>query len=517
MLPYDGEPVQAPSTSAWTWDPTYSLYFNHSTQQWAKPRPDGGWDYAGGDDSAAVTVQPQQPRDDESLPVAPAADQDDHPPRADDRTSHRAQVSYGDVDQAPSPTTVPEEQLWPASDDDDPDPADRFSSAPLLRLVVQRRPDPTVLPLAHTVASLDPAEPVSIGRDKSFERRIRLRELAVSKTHCTLFWASNAADPDAAASDDDDGKGGYWAVVDNASTHGTFVADERGENEVRLSDPKVASTPRRLHHLDTIRMGSTTFAVHIHASFACTACTVASDSSNLIPLVASPSDSAPPAPAPAYTGSRTKAQKEQDRREQMALLRGKLLKPAPGTSSSSSTTAASSSAATASTAGAAKTPTSSPFIDRAAARRERNAHAAPTPFFAVPGRTASATAAAAAPASAPPARPAPADPFASDSRGARLLGKLSGAGAGAAGGVGGASGAGAGAGAGLGTLVEARTYAGEARDVRPGLGSRALVVGVERVGEARSVGGPGAGAGDGKRDWRGEGRERSYKRLREGA
>lgn len=250
MLPYDGEPVQAPSTSAWAWDDRYSLYFNSGTKQWARPRPDGGWDYAGGDDTAAATApeQPNQPRDAHSHPAAANQDDDDDQPRADDRSSHRAQVSYDDVDQAPPAAAVPEEQLWPASDDDEPDPADRLASAPLLRLVVHRRPDPAVLPLAHTVASLDPAEPVSIGRDKSFERRIRLRELAVSKTHCTLFWAPHA-DPDAAH---DDADGSYWAVVDNASTHGTFVADERGENEVRLSDPKVASTPRRLHHLECV-------------------------------------------------------------------------------------------------------------------------------------------------------------------------------------------------------------------------------------------------------------------------
>ncbi|GAA5891150.1 hypothetical protein JCM8208_002518 [Rhodotorula glutinis] len=515
MLPYDGQPVQAPSTSAWAWDPTYALYFNRSTNQWAKPRPDGGWDYARGDNdkAAAPREQPQEPRDDDDpQPALAEHDDADGQPRVDERTSHRAQVSYDDVDQAPPATAVPEEQLWPASDDDDDD---RFSSAPLLRLVVLRRPDPAVLPPAHTVASLDPAEPVSIGRDKSFERRIRLRELAVSKTHCTLFWARG--DGDGAQGEED---GGHWAVVDNGSTHGTFVGGgEGGESEVRLSDPKVASTPKRLHHLDTIRTGSTTFAVHIHPSFACTACTIASDSSNLIPLVAAPSDSALAAPTPpAYTGSRTKAQKEEDRREQMALLRGKLLKPAPGTSStapSSSTSAASTSTPRA----AAKPAASSPFIDRAAARRERNAHATPSPFFAVPGRTSSSTATAAA---AAPARPKPAaaaaaaDPFASDSRGARLLSKLSGSAGPAAGST---PSAGASAGAGLGTLVEARTYAGsgEARDVRPGLGSRPLVVGVERVGEARSSGGAaGAGAGEGKRDWRGEGRERSYKRLREG-
>ncbi|KWU42985.1 hypothetical protein RHOSPDRAFT_10769, partial [Rhodotorula sp. JG-1b] len=130
-----------------------------------------------------------------------------------------------------------------------------------------------VLPPAHKVASLDPGEPVSIGRDKSYERRIRLRELAVSKSHATLFWTVVV--------------GGYWAIVDNASTHGTFVRAEGEKRFVRLSEAKVASVPHRLYHLDSIRIGSTTFSVHIHPSFACSVCSVASDSSNLIPLVTS--------------------------------------------------------------------------------------------------------------------------------------------------------------------------------------------------------------------------------------
>ncbi|TNY22590.1 hypothetical protein DMC30DRAFT_348699 [Rhodotorula diobovata] len=241
MLPYDGEPVHAPSTSAWQWDAAYSLYFNPTTQQWAKPRPDGGWDYAGGVATEA-----------ESQPEA-AAEAGDEGTRDRVTTttsrSRRAQVGYGDVDEGNPPPegapAVPEDQRWPGSPSRSPSPSppDPFAHAPLLRLVVHRRPPPSVLPPPQSVASLDPAEPVSIGRDKSFERRIRLRELAVSKTHCTLFWA---VEPEA----DDRG---YWAVVDNASTHGTFVGGgERGHSEVRLSEPKVASVPSQLHHLECV-------------------------------------------------------------------------------------------------------------------------------------------------------------------------------------------------------------------------------------------------------------------------
>ncbi|GAA5827621.1 hypothetical protein JCM3770_006874 [Rhodotorula araucariae] len=501
MLPYDGEPVQAPSTSAWQWDVRFSLYFNPATQQWAKPRADGGWDYANGVDNNGEEAPGGQD------PAKEVESKDDEPVEENEverPAPRREQVGYNDVDDGGDPEAVPAEQVWPGSDDDGAQP-DPFAKAPLLRLVVHRRPEPSVLPSAQTVASLDPSEPVSIGRDKSFERRIRLRELAVSKTHCTLFWA---LDPETA-------DGGYWAIVDNASTHGTFVSSHRGGKEMRLSEPKVASVPSRLHHLDTIRVGSTTFLVHIHPSFACSACSVASDSSNLIPLVTLPAGDASKPATPTYT-SKTKEQKEQDRREQMALLKGKLLQPVPaGAAKGVSHPAAT---------GQSASPTA-PFVDRAAARRHRHAGAAPappgprtrpstastaaaapSPFFTVPGR-ASGASFASAPA---PAVAAAADPFASDSRGAQLLSKLSRAAGGDA-----SATQGAGARAGLGTLVEARTYGpapGGAREARPGLGSKPLLVGVEKVSEARQGGGAGTGE---KRDWREEGRARSYKRFRE--
>ncbi|GJN92490.1 hypothetical protein Rhopal_005520-T1 [Rhodotorula paludigena] len=381
MLPYDGEPVQAPSTSAWQWAPAYGLYFNALTRQWAKPKPDGTWEYAdgvqegaGGDTEGGSAEQSEhgsQGAEERPADKADPAKEEVH--EGDKRGGREGQgrqlLQYDD--DGPALDALPPEQVWPGSDDDDaPAPPDPLAKAPLLRLVVDKRADSTVLPPAQCVASIDPGEPVSIGRDKSFERRIRLRELAVSKAHCTLFWALDPETED----------GGYWAVVDNASTHGTFLSSDRGDREIRLSEPKVASVPHRLHHFDTLRAGSTTFRVHIHASFACSSCSVASDSSNLIPLIATPSEDKS-STKPTFL-TKTKEQKEQDRREQMAGLRAKLLKPSSATSASSSSSSSNGTAAPSPAKSDSKpgqSPAKPTFIDRAAARRQRDAGSSSAP------------------------------------------------------------------------------------------------------------------------------------------
>ncbi|GAA5889208.1 hypothetical protein JCM6882_000675 [Rhodosporidiobolus microsporus] len=486
-------PASHASTSAWQWVDSFGLYYNADTKQWAKPLPDGSWEYA--------DAQPA--------------------PKERERVSYEDVDEGGGGDESGGGEPLPEEQVWPGDEDEQDDPPpDPYAKAPLLRLVVIKRPDPSVLPPAQTVASIDPGEPVTIGRDKSFERRIRLKELAVSKVHCTLFWSVEPELED----------GGFWAVVDNGSTHGTFLSSE-GMGKTRLSEAKVASRPHRLRHLDTLHVGSTTFSLHIHASFACAACSVTSDSSNLIPLVASSADGAQSG-APAYAGTRTKEEKEQDRREQMKGLKDKFLKtdgkekkPAP-TSSSSATS-------------------SKPaFVDRAAARRQRDASAITTtarpssksskpaaagsfnPFFAVSGAAASF--------SAPPSRaspaPPPADPFAAESKGAQLLSKLTRPANGAASSPSTTAAAAAAAAPthrqpGLGTLIQPRTFdsagaGGGGRDARPGLGSRELVE-IEKVSQGRNGaggrggGGAGGGAAGEKRDWREDVREASRKRFRE--
>lgn len=189
----------------------------------------------------------------------------------------------------------------------------------------------------------------------------------------------------------------------------------------------------------------------------------------------------------------------------MAGLKAKLLKPASAAKPAGRPAA--SDPATSSDAAPAAKPKKTAFVDRAAARRQRDAGAAPppskpaiSPFFAVPGASSIATAAACSASTAKPSPPV--NPFATDSKGAQLLSKLGGGGGGTASSNGSTA-------SGLGTLLEARTYAAE-REARPGLGSRDLVVGVEKVAH-----GSNGAEGGVKRDWRDVGRERSYKRFRE--
>lgn len=225
----------------------------------------------------------------------------------------------------------------------------------------------------------------------------------------------------------------------------------------RVSSPRVRFSRELTRSTrSTLRIGSTTLSVHIHPSLSCDTCAVATDSSNLIPLLATESTSTttPDRPPESYT-TKTKSQKEQDRREKMRGLKDQFLKP-------SSKPAPTTTPSTPSTSSAPK-----PFIDRAAARRQRTGSSkpptpSPSPFFTVPGSAPSH--------SAPPTAPPP-NPFASSSRGALLLSKMSGEPSGNAGG-------------GLGTLIQAKSFDTKTtgREERPGLGSKKLVVIGEQVG-----------------------------------
>jgi hypothetical protein len=197
--------MQAASTSAWIWDPSTSLYYNPGTLCWAAPQADGTWKY--------------------STPVAP--------PRAS--PSPRPPSDTDSLDGEP---LLPEDQTWP--DEDLPAPSDAAippTTTPLLRLVVLRSP---VIPSPQSIVLVDSEIPLSIGRDKSFEARVRLKELLVSKAHATLFYGEEEG----------------WAVVDAGSTHGTFVRTGE-EGEVRLSESKMASVPRTLHHLEYVPLSPT--------------------------------------------------------------------------------------------------------------------------------------------------------------------------------------------------------------------------------------------------------------------
>ncbi|KAF8557428.1 hypothetical protein OG21DRAFT_1407100 [Imleria badia] len=138
----------------------------------------------------------------------------------------------------------------------------------------------SILHKSLSLAVLDAYAETQFGRDVappgSDTPRIRLKEMAVSKLHATVFW---------------DKARGEWAVVDMGSKHGTFLQSARHPDAepVRLSPPRMANIPRPLRHLDRLIVGSTTFLCHIHEDRTpCAECTWTDE--GVIPLFAVPKE-----------------------------------------------------------------------------------------------------------------------------------------------------------------------------------------------------------------------------------
>lgn len=110
---------------------------------------------------------------------------------------------------------------------------------PILRLVVLSS---AFIPSPQAIASVDPASPLSIGRDRCHTPRLRLKEIEVSKAHAVVFWMNEGLENYGAA----EGEG--WAIADSGSTHGTFVRRKGVRGEKRLSEGKMASEPFALKH-----------------------------------------------------------------------------------------------------------------------------------------------------------------------------------------------------------------------------------------------------------------------------
>jgi hypothetical protein len=112
----------------------------------------------------------------------------------------------------------------------------------------------SILPKTQRIAIIDSYPELQFGRDVappgSQTPRLRLKEMEVSKLHATAYWDKSRSE---------------WLLVDMGSKHGTFHATSGdGSTMTRLSPPRIASMPRRLHHLDHFTIGSTTFIVHMH-------------------------------------------------------------------------------------------------------------------------------------------------------------------------------------------------------------------------------------------------------------
>lgn len=192
----------------WQWIESASLYYSQTTKTWAKSHSDGTWEYS----------STQQPNNDHEPPIASTST----------ATSHS------------TPFEVPLDQTWPSEEDEDPLPPIK---APLLRLVVVR----SSLLSPNSVALVDPDDGISIGRDKSYEKKIRLKELEVSKCHCVVFWLRGEQIEAVEMQDKAEGK---WMITDLGSVQGTFLQRKKeGDNritKVRLSEMRKASEPVEL-------------------------------------------------------------------------------------------------------------------------------------------------------------------------------------------------------------------------------------------------------------------------------
>mgnify|MGYP002385126902 CR=1 FL=1 len=93
----------------------------------------------------------------------------------------------------------------------------------------------------------------TIGRDRSDEPRIRLRDLSVSKFHSQIFYEPQSQE---------------FQIVDHGSQNGTFI------NDNRLSYSKCNSPPFTLSDGDSLKIGFVSLIVHYHTTwpYYCTTC-----------------------------------------------------------------------------------------------------------------------------------------------------------------------------------------------------------------------------------------------------
>jgi pSer/pThr/pTyr-binding forkhead associated (FHA) protein len=200
--------------------------------------------------------------------------------------------------------------------------------SPLCRLVVRSS---DVLPRSQRVAVLDGLDQLTIGRDALYnnEARLRLKELAVSKHHASVFFDTSRL---------------AWSIVDVGSMHGTFMSTANKDGDYtqkqRLSPSRVASFPRVLNHLDMITIGSTKFVVHLSLSEDCVV-----EEENRISLLHFPKDKKEAEKPPASSDD----PKQALAKLKQSLLAAKGHPPSPVASS----------------------PSDGSYIDRSARRRER--------------------------------------------------------------------------------------------------------------------------------------------------
>ncbi|KAJ3203774.1 hypothetical protein HDU82_006309 [Entophlyctis luteolus] len=135
-------------------------------------------------------------------------------------------------------------------------------SVGVLRLVAT---DPAAVRGAHVDIDVNGA--LYIGRDVcSVFPLLRLRELAVSRTHVRIA-AMRVLSADRREWHD------RVYVADLGSTHGTFVDGQR------VAEPKEIGRVVQVFHGTLLRVGSTSFEVHVHKEWPCASCSISSSAS----------------------------------------------------------------------------------------------------------------------------------------------------------------------------------------------------------------------------------------------
>ncbi|KAA1131157.1 hypothetical protein PGTUg99_018755 [Puccinia graminis f. sp. tritici] len=500
------QPTQI-NTQEWILDSASGLYWNNFYRVWAKYE-DEKWTYA---DQEGNLVD--KPDDGDTKPASPhqrsCAERWTKPRPMNGRREkvtyqgvyeeEEGELANHDLDRGRRQETGPKAVPQDDADDQEEGELDSIEEALLdfhdsipapepprpfpIRLLALPKARASTIDPNRNLLILQPGvdEPMVLGRDRTFEPSLRLKEMEVSKTHATFFWRA-----------DGEHASHGWHIVDNASTHGTFISPSDAHHRAtpnRLSKARKASLPYKLNHLDTVMVASDedpvlAFQVHLHPRFpsSCQACALLPDESNRMSLESQQPVSQDVCKTAeireeeryAMSPADVKLERERKRKIEMAKLRNQFFgdeaEPASKKQKKPDRTGATTNQQPVEEE-SVEQPEPKQYLDRAKLRRQTHGRCAPSAPIQTPKPSQVTAGSSRIPETQEP------EPM---RRGAAMLAKLGGNPDSLKS---------------MGTLIQARTLGSS----QAGLGSRELVVGVENIGRPK--------------DWREEAKLASWRRY----